>query len=236
MAQKPDRAPSSNDEETDRRFSSDYVVLREGFLKACTAAGASVEEISHPLNGPHGERLATRVARLGAPFARKMLIVLSGVHGIEGAYGSACQTALLENGSLKELPPDVGIILVHLLNPWGVAWQRRANEDNVDIDRNFIDWSGSRPLNAAYEALHPAFACPEWEGPLRNQASALVEDFVSKSGSEALRRVIGKGQYGHPDGACFGGDGPAWSTRTLHHIIIMKKFKLKRKRLFNIVI
>ena len=219
MTQKPDRAPSSNDGQGDSRFSSDYLVLRDRFLKACTASGASVEEFPHPLNGPHGERLATRVARFGTPSARKVLIVLSGVHGIEGAYGSACQTALLEQGLLKELPPDVGIILVHLLNPWGVAWQRRANEDNVDIDRNFIEWSGLRPPNAAYETLHPAFACPEWEGPLRSQADALVENFVSRSGSEALQQVVGKGQYAYADGACFGGDGPAWSNRTLHQII-----------------
>ena len=219
MTQLPDRAPSSNDGQADSRFSSDYVVLRDTFQKACTAARASVEEFPHPLNGPHGERLAARVARLGASSARKLLIVLSGVHGIEGAYGSTCQTALLEQGLLRELPPDVGIILVHLLNPWGVAWQRRANEDNVDIDRNFIEWSGSRPANAAYEALHPVFACSEWEGPLRNQADALLEDFISKSGSEALRQVVDKGQYAHADGACFGGDGPTWSNRTLHQII-----------------
>jgi len=203
----------------DAPLPTDYPALRDSFLKASAAAGASIEEFPHPLNGPRGERLATHVARLGSPSARKMLIVLSGIRGTDGAYGSACQRTFLEQGSLRVLDPDVGVILIHLLNPWGVAWYRQANEDNVDVDRNFIDWSTPPPVNAAYEAIHPVFACPEWEGTLRNQADTLLDDFLEKSGIEVLREVVGKGQYAHSDGASFGGDGPVWSNQVLHRII-----------------
>ena len=38
-------------------------------------------------------------------------------------------------------PADVRVVMIHALNPYGMAWVRRVNEDNVDLNRNFIDWS-----------------------------------------------------------------------------------------------
>ena len=31
------------------------------------------------------------------------------------------------------------VVLIHMLNPWGAAWQRRHNEDNIDLNRSFVD-------------------------------------------------------------------------------------------------
>ncbi len=67
------------------------------------------------------------------------LVVSSGVHGVEGFFGSAVQLAFLE-----KLPPDwrppegAAVVLIHALNPFGFAWQRRFNEENVDLNRNFL--------------------------------------------------------------------------------------------------
>ena len=54
----------------------------------------------------------------------------SGLHGIEGIAGSAIQLFWLQQ-SIPLLPKDRAIILVHVLNPYGMAWLRRFNEDNV---------------------------------------------------------------------------------------------------------
>ena len=43
-------------------------------------------------------------------------------------------------------------MLLHALNPYGFAWDRRVNEDNADINRNFVDFTHP-PENEAYEAL-----------------------------------------------------------------------------------
>ena len=51
----------------------------------------------------------------------------------------------------------MALVLLHALNPFGVAWVRRANEENVDLNRNFLDegetYAGSPARYAAYDAL-----------------------------------------------------------------------------------
>ena len=34
--------------------------------------------------------------------------------------------------------PPLRCVLLHALNPFGFAWRRRVNEDNVDLNRNFL--------------------------------------------------------------------------------------------------
>ncbi len=47
----------------------------------------------HPLPGPQGENLYTDVARVGPVTASRLMLVVSGTHGVEGYYGSDCQIA-----------------------------------------------------------------------------------------------------------------------------------------------
>ena len=76
-----------------------------------------------------------------------LVIHTSGTHGVEGYAGSAIQLAVLEylssstgginsliqNNKAKVLPT---IVLVHAVNPFGMAHYRRVNEHNVDLNRN----------------------------------------------------------------------------------------------------
>ena len=48
------------------------------------------------------------------------------------------------------MPEDVAIVLVHALNPFGFAWRRRWNENNVDLNRNFLDDRSFLDGDAAY--------------------------------------------------------------------------------------
>ena len=73
----------------------DFATLRQGFREAAERAGAELSEYVHPLNGPDGETLATDVALLGRRDARKLIVLISGTHGVEGPFGSTCQTAWL---------------------------------------------------------------------------------------------------------------------------------------------
>jgi len=92
-----------------------------------------------------------------------MLVLISGTHGIEGFAGSACQAGILHAGI--ELPPDTGLLLVHAINPYGFAWGRRVNEDNVDLNRNFVSHGGSYPANPIYDEL--AMPCVREPGTRR---------------------------------------------------------------------
>ena len=201
-------------------FAGDFSALRARFLAAARQAGADLVEYLHPLHGPSGERLATDVAYLGRNDAKKLLVLISGTHGVEGAFGSACQTAWLSQNSPWQLPDDTAVLAIHLINPWGTAWQRRVNEDNVDLNRNFIDWQKGTPKNERYAALHNALVCRAWEGPERERAQEAFKAAKQQHGGYVgLAPIIEAGQYDFPDGLFYGGDGPVWSNRTLNEIL-----------------
>ena len=97
------------------------------------------------------------------------LLVISGTHGVEGFAGSMCQTAWLSEGAA--LPDDLAVVLVHAINPYGFAWIRRVNEDNVDLNRNCIDFSASLPENVGYDQLAEALVPPTWDADTVRQPS-----------------------------------------------------------------
>lgn len=201
-------------------YSVGYSILRQRFLAAARRAGATLFEYQHPLHGPDGELLSTDVAYLGERDASKMLVVISGTHGVEGQFGSACQAEWLSANCPWQLPKDTAVLMIHLINPWGTAWGRRVNEDNVDLNRNFIDWESSVPRNEKYAALHEAFVCPEWIGPRRDHADELFARVKKSLGGHAgIASIVEAGQYEFPDGMFYGGDGPVWSNRTLNEIV-----------------
>lgn len=197
----------------------DYRQLRERFLQAATAAGATLSQYPHPLPGPFGEALFTDVAWLGPADARRVLVGLSGTHGVEGYYGSDCQSRWLETLKDRPLPEGVAVLMIHLINPWGTAWMRRVNEDNLDQNRNYLDFTQPLPDNRAYQDVHAIYACGQLEGPRRNAADELFNAAIARQGWSGLMSVVEAGQYAYPDGLFYGGTAPSWSNRTLRSIV-----------------
>ncbi|WP_458368915.1 DUF2817 domain-containing protein [Pseudomonas mandelii] len=196
-----------------------YRTQREQFLAAATAAGATLSEYPHPLKGPFGEPLSTDVAVLGDPGAKRLLIALSGTHGVEGFYGSGCQIKWMQELGKRSLPADVAVVMIHLINPWGTAWLRRVNEDNIDLNRNHLNFERPLPDNQAYAALHDIYAFTELRGPERERADALLDGQIREHGWPAVMSIVEGGQHSHPDGLFYGGLAPSWSNRTLHEIL-----------------
>ncbi len=137
-------------------FSSDYQEARHKFLEASTAIGANIESFKNPNPGPEGEPLYTDVALIGPKDAAVILVLVSGTHGVEGFAGSGIQTGLLQQGIASVLNPNVSIVMIHAINPYGFAHLRRFNEDNVDLNRNFVDHTRPYPPNQGYEELADA--------------------------------------------------------------------------------
>lgn len=196
-------------------FSRTYPEARASFLHACVDRGAAVVSHRHPLTGPKGEPLFLDEARFGNPAARKVLFVASGTHGIEGFCGSGLQTFLLRHGVTDRLPNDVALVLVHAVNPWGFAWLRRVNEDNVDVNRNFIDHGAPRPENPDYDALNELLNPQVLDDASTGAFMEAARRFEDEHGTGALFRAISGGQYAHPCGVQFGGRAPVWSNRML---------------------
>lgn len=198
-----------------RHFPADYREARSKFLAATSAAGALTEAIQHPLRGPHGEKLYTDVAWIGPKDARAVLVTIAATHGVEGYCGSGCQVAWLEEGLHRELPPGVAILAIHAINPHGFAWTRRVTEDNVDLNRNFLDHSQPHPDNAGYRELAGIVTPAEWTPTTIAETERAIDAFRETKGHLAYRNAIFSGQFVDPHGIFYGGHAPTWSNRTL---------------------
>ncbi|TXI60840.1 MAG: DUF2817 domain-containing protein [Limnohabitans sp.] len=195
-------------------FSDSYREARTRFLAAASACGASVHTQVLPLSGAQGEVLAMDVAVQGPPDATRVLMTTSAVHGIEGFCGSAIQTGLLQH---LTLPPGVAVVHVHAVNPHGFSHARRVNEDSVDLNRNFIDFSQPLPVNADYAEVHPLLLPEQWPPSAAQQAA--LQALTQSWGERRMQRAITSGQYQFPEGVWFGGLTPSWSHRTFRQVL-----------------
>jgi hypothetical protein len=193
----------------DRSFaayvSRDYRQARERFRAAVTARNARWR--AFPL--PGGNDLTLDVARVG-PENGRLVIVSSGLHGSEAAFGSAVQLAVLD----RDWPPDTAFLFLHVLNPFGFANGRRTDADNIDLNRNFLlpgeTYAGS-PANfeRVDGLLNPR------RGPLPDFFPLRLWWARLRLGDAALRQAVAGGQYVNPAGLFFGGAGPSALFRLL---------------------
>ncbi|WP_425256728.1 M14 family metallopeptidase [Rubrivivax sp. RP6-9] len=198
-------------------FSTSYTEARDKFLSAAQAAGAAVGHWPHPLAGPAGEALACDTAWLGAPDAPNVLVVVSATHGVEGFAGSGPQVALLRRP--PRLADGTAVLLVHAVNPHGFAWQRRVTEENVDLNRNWVDYTQPLPANPGYAELHAAYGPRALDAATLAACEATIAAWRDRHGAAAERFARSSGQYTHPDGIFYGGDGPTWARRTSEAIL-----------------
>jgi hypothetical protein len=201
-------------------FADSYAEARAKFQLAVAQGGGALTSYVHPREvGPDGGTLAIDVACFGARDAPKALLIVSGTHGGEGYTGSAAQIALLRSGALGSLAHDTRVVLLHAINPYGFAHWTRTTENNVDLNRNFIDFSGRLPRNAAYLEVHDAICPDEWTEASRAAAQRQIDAWIEGHGRQAWMQAIMMGQYDEPSGLNYGGRAPEWSHRTLDSVI-----------------
>jgi hypothetical protein len=182
-------------------FSPDYSSARTRFRDLAGKCGARLDVLSLSPKGPQGEDLTIDIAWLGSASPRRLLLHSSGLHGVEGFAGSAIQLQLLDHPPLP--PPDTAIVIAHILNPFGMAWLQRVNENNVDLNRNFRTdgtYAGAPPMYARLDSfLNPRTP------PRRDLFLAQAGFYVLRYGMAALRQSVVGGQYDFPRGLFFGG-------------------------------
>lgn len=198
-------------------FPADYRGARRAFIAACEARGLdAIARVVPRALGPDGKPLFLDTVALGPRDASRALLIVSGTHGVEGYFGSALQTGLLRNNVAP--PPGTRLVMLHALNPFGFAWDRRVNEDNIDLNRNFIDHA-QPPANPAYDALADAIAPRDVTEDGLARADAVLAAHAAAHGLRALQSAISAGQFTHPDGLFYGGGAPAWSARALDAVL-----------------
>lgn len=197
-------------------FSVDYASARARFRAAAAARGFDLEAIPIGPHGPGGEELTIDVARLGSDRPVRAVIASSGLHGVEGFFGSAVQVALLEHGLKDWSPPaDSAVILIHALDPYGFAWLRRFDERNVDLNRNFLVngdvYRGAPERYVELDGLLNPKCSPYRLDPFLIRAAVAV----LRHGMGELKQAVAGGQYDFPKGLFFGGHEPANVQRIL---------------------
>lgn len=201
-------------------FAADYAEARAKFLSAARARGCALAAHKNPnAKGPKGEDLFVDVATWGPADAGAGLLLVSGTHGVEGYAGSACQIGWLQTQRDDAWPNGLKIVMIHALNPYGFAWNRRVTEDNVDLNRSFVDHGGAYAQNPGYEELSAAIAPPDLNGETLKAADQTLRAYAKRHGAFALQEAISKGQYAHPDGMYFGGAREQWSAGVFRDVV-----------------
>jgi hypothetical protein len=101
------------------------------------------------------------------------------------------------------------------LNPYGFAYVRRPNEDNVDPNRNFLtegeSYAGSPPGYAELNGLLNPECPPSALEPFRIKALLAI----ARMGLPALKQAIAGGQFDYPRGLFYGGARPTRTNEVL---------------------
>jgi hypothetical protein len=200
-------------------FPADYRQGRHDFISACERAGIDVVARVHPsAKGRDGKPLFLDTAIIGPREAKKALLLISATHGVEGYFGSGVQTGLMREDLAKRVPENTKIVLLHALNPYGFSWDRRVNEDNADINRNFVDFKHP-PLNKPYEMLAAQISPRDISAEAMAVANTRLIAFLKEHGAFALQEAISRGQYKFPDGVYYGGSRESWSAKMLKDVV-----------------
>jgi hypothetical protein len=180
-------------------FSDDYWTARQRFRSLAAAQGGKLDSLFPVQNSD----LSIDCAWFGDTHPKNLLIHIAGVHGVEGFVGSAIQCELL-SGKFA-IPAETACLFVHPLNPFGMANLRRANQNNVDLNRNALgvgEAYNGQPDR--YEVVRNLCAIEKMSSNrVLFFAKALVAVF--RYGFAPLRQAVAGGQYNHPQDIYFGG-------------------------------
>ena len=150
-------------------------------------------EERHSGNGPAGEDLFTDY--FFTPEKKsKCLLHISGIHGIEGYIGSLIQKEILKRDFRNSA---FQIVLVHSVNPYGMAHYLRSNANNVDLNRNSMEVHALE--NPNFHELLPYFKKGTWVEFLK-----LLPVFLKLGVNETVA-TVGRGQTEFPDSLFFAG-------------------------------
>jgi hypothetical protein len=200
-------------------FSQRYSSARDKFINNVETSSI-IERLTHhphPLKGPKNEKLFCDIAWAGNPKAENIIVLVSGLHGVEGGAGSAIQADFVTR--YRRLPPDVCVVLVHAINPWGFAWASRGDDQGIDLNRNFVDFDSELPVSRGTEI---------WKELEQGKT-----DITTVAQDREKFDLLSEGQYEQPSAPYYGGKEPSWSRQLIEQLVAQIK-PAKRKQVIVI--
>lgn len=142
-----------------------------------------------------------------------LLVMLSGVHGLEGYAGSAIQSMFIEEILPRLDRRRFGVLLVHALNPYGFKHHLRNTENHVNLNRNcstrpdlYRERNGdSLRMSERFipRAAVDSMTCRLVQARNEREGRIHFEDVSMDS----FIKAVGVGQWENPAGLEFGGFG-----------------------------
>jgi hypothetical protein len=150
----------------------------------------------------------------------KILMITTGEHGIEGYAGNVFLQMFI-----KEYLPilkhnGISVILIHAINPWGMKHKRSVNENNVDLNRNFV-WERHNLGNRSFMQMKRYFTKRK---PVRKSDLNLTKSFLelipymTKLGKKGIKEALAKGQFVEEKSVYYGGEKDEKSTEYMKEI------------------
>jgi len=195
-------------------FVDDYAGARAAFLAdgdTLAQRFANAERFAIPVGSRQGtpELFVDGLYVPAQQSPKRLLILSSAVHGVEGPTGSAVTRLFMQEFMNDALLADTGVLLLHALNPWGFAEQRRFTENNVDLNRNAATTEALyQTQNAGYPVVDPLInpGGPADLGAWQHRLFLLRSVAqIARHGMPVLRQAVLQGQYEVPRGIYYGG-------------------------------
>ena len=219
------RQPATQPHKYSEYFYNTYEEVRAHLaqrVEKLKESGIEVEHKTHAID--ESDNLYIDNIYLPASEENTNLIVLTtGVHGMEGYIGSAMLDVFFEDIYPTIDTDKTGILIVANVNPYGMKYMRRYNENNVDLNRNFIeDWSNfDLSSNKEYPKVDK-FLQPT--GKMGNAFWHEVGFYLSLAkeaiftGADTISDALLTGQYEYAEGVYYGGNGDEASTTYLKDV------------------
>ncbi|MFC2064492.1 M14 family metallopeptidase [Chloroflexota bacterium] len=139
----------------------------------------------------------------------KLFFFTTGIHGIEGFFGSIMLQLFHDEFMNKFDPNTTGLVIIHCINPYGMSRRYRTNQNNVDLNRNFImNFPAMLSSNDDYLTLNPLLNPNIPVQSSTKTISRFIFDTIRlllKMGAGRIREAALKGQYSIQNGISFGG-------------------------------
>ncbi len=193
-----------------------YAAARHTFCYTALKHGAEVRPYRFHGATQNGEVLATDVAWFGPRDAKYVMVTQSGLHGVEGYFGSALQVEWMK---AAQQIAGVATLHIHALCPDGMADMARVGRDGVDANRNGLDFTKPLPDNVEFDRIKQHLPPAHFAG-IKGfvEHLQLVDTVFRVEGFKNFKRALMRGQYHEPGKMYYGGDAQGHAARTLQAI------------------
>ncbi|MFV0342065.1 MAG: DUF2817 domain-containing protein [Anaerocolumna sp.] len=206
-------------------FYNEYEEVRENLKMQVTkleAAGYKVEHSEYAIDEADGLYI-DNIYIAPEKETKNLVILTTGVHGIEGYIGATMIDVFLGEINEDIDHENTGVLIVSNVNPYGMKYKRRYNENNVDLNRNFIfDWNDfNLDSNTDYPIVE------DFLEPKSKIGNAFLHELgfwgglakqAIMNGTDTISNALLSGQYRNANGVYYGGNEDQKSTTYLKEV------------------